>query len=246
MKLTFLGTSHGVPGVNRFCSCTMIQSGGAVYLIDGGAPVGDLLIRYGIPFRDVRAIFVTHMHADHTMGFPGFLSLANWYYTDADFDMFLPQKEGVEILRRAIEVTDGEFHGSRLRLHTIGGEGVVYSDDNLTVTAIATCHCGETIPSYAFLIEGEGKRVIMTGDLAHDMHDFPEIARLAPSDLIVCEMAHFGPETAFPILQNCPTRRLLFHHVWHDYESSMAAIRAMDGKLAFPVRAVDDGDTLEL
>lgn len=246
MKLTFLGTSHGVPAPDRFCTCTMIQCGGSVYLIDGGAPVGDLLIRHGIPFRDVRAIFVTHMHADHTMGFPGFLSLANWYYTDADFDMFLPEADGVELMRRAVETTDKEFHGKRLRLHEIGGEGIVYSDDNLTVTAVATRHCGEKWPSYAFVIDGEGKRLILTGDLSHDMSDFPQIAKDEPSDCIICEMAHFGPETAFPILRGCPTHRLFFHHVWHDYESSMAAIRDMDGKLAFPVCAVSDGDEFEI
>ena len=43
MKITFLGTSHGVPAKDRFCSSIMLESGGSFYFIDAGAPVMDLL-----------------------------------------------------------------------------------------------------------------------------------------------------------------------------------------------------------
>ena len=39
MKITFLGTSHGVPAADRYCYCVMIESGKSVYFIDGGAPM---------------------------------------------------------------------------------------------------------------------------------------------------------------------------------------------------------------
>ena len=39
MNITFLGTSHGVPSAERYCSCTMIEVGGATYFIDCGAPL---------------------------------------------------------------------------------------------------------------------------------------------------------------------------------------------------------------
>ena len=62
MKITFLGTSHGVPAANRFCSSYMIEAGNAVYLVDAGAPVADLVLRQGREITDVRAIFTTHIH----------------------------------------------------------------------------------------------------------------------------------------------------------------------------------------
>ena len=55
------------------------------YLLDGGAPVADLMVRGGIPFSQLRAVFVTHMHSDHTFGIPHLCSLANWYFVDASF-----------------------------------------------------------------------------------------------------------------------------------------------------------------
>ena len=48
MKITFLGTSHGVPAADRYCSSAMIEVNGSVYLIDAGAPVIDLLIRQAL------------------------------------------------------------------------------------------------------------------------------------------------------------------------------------------------------
>ena len=56
MKITFIGTSHGVPAADRYCSCTMIESGNSVYFIDGGAPMIDELLRHGRHPDEVRAV----------------------------------------------------------------------------------------------------------------------------------------------------------------------------------------------
>ena len=39
MRIKFLGTSHGYASAERYCSCTMIETGGSIYYIDAGAPV---------------------------------------------------------------------------------------------------------------------------------------------------------------------------------------------------------------
>lgn len=43
MKITFLGTGHGVPSPDRHCSATLVEVGGKRYLIDAGAPVVDIM-----------------------------------------------------------------------------------------------------------------------------------------------------------------------------------------------------------
>jgi hypothetical protein len=128
------------------------------------------------------------------------------------------------------------------------GAGPVYSDENLSVTAVPTRHInnGER-PSYAYIIECEGKRLIFTGDLhGGDAADFPAVAKAEPSELIVCEMAHFSHEVALGHLKDCPTRQVLFNHVWYNYEQSMAGIEAAKGQYPFAVYAVADGDVFEL
>ena len=68
MKITFLGTSHGVPARDRFCSCVMLESNGAIYLIDAGAPAVELMLQNGKKIADFRALFTSHTHMDHTVG----------------------------------------------------------------------------------------------------------------------------------------------------------------------------------
>lgn len=245
MKITFLGTSHGVPSAERFCSAALLETGGRAYLIDGGAPVADLLIRRGIPYERIRAVFATHMHSDHTFGLPLLCSLANWKFRDSSFDVFLTEDAGIDAFRQLLLVGDGKLDETRIRLRKTS-PGVFYADDLITVTAVPTRHIDNGArPSYAYLIDAEDKRVVFTGDMHYgDAADFPRQAMESPSDAIVCEMAHFGPETILPIVEKCPTKQILFNHVWFDYERSMAAIREAGKTRA--VRAVEDGDVVEL
>lgn len=247
MKLTFLGTSHGVPAADRYCSCAMLQTGGRVYLIDCGAPAADLLLRYGIPYTDLRAIFTTHAHGDHTNGLLHLCDLSNWYFREASYDVFLTEQALADALKTLITIQDTVLDEKRIRLNVMSA-GPVYRDENLSVTAVPTRHMeGAGRPSYAYVIECEGRRLIFTGDLhGGDAADFPVIAKTEPSDLIVCEMAHFSHEVAFGHLKDCPTKQVLFNHVWYNYEQSMAGIEAAKGRYPFEVLAVSDGDVFEL
>ncbi|MBR6790744.1 MAG: MBL fold metallo-hydrolase [Oscillospiraceae bacterium] len=247
MKITFLGTSHGVPAADRFCSAAMVEIGEAVYLIDGGAPTGDLLIREGISYDRIKAVFTTHIHGDHTLGMLGMLSLANWKFRTSSFVTYLATEEGIDAFKKIIEVTDSPLDESRLPLK-LTVPGAFYDDGVLKVTAIPTRHMEAAgKPTYALVLEAEGKRVIFTGDMHHkDAADFPQIAKDEPSDLIVCEMAHFGHDVIIPIAASCPTKMLMFNHVWWNYEESMAGIKAADGRYAMPIVAVEDGDIYEL
>ena len=250
MKLTFLGTSHGLPGVDRFCSSTMLEIGDAVYLIDGGAPVADLLMRRGIPYERIRGIFTTHMHGDHTLGLLPLLDLCAWKYKEATFDCFLAEDCGIEAFRAAVLAADKTYDDDRLRLRKTA-EGVFYSDDNLTVTAVRTKHMKEGLyPSYSLIIDTcEGKRIVFTGDLHWgDAIDFPAPAKEQPSDVIICEMAHFHAHTIFPILEKCPTKRIFINHMWYKYEECLAAVNEAErtGSLGIPIHAAEDGEEYEI
>ena len=75
MKITFLGSSHGVPEPNRKCSCIMVEVEQNIYLIDIGTPAIDLLRRRGKSIDAVKGVFITHMHGDHTDGLIQFADL---------------------------------------------------------------------------------------------------------------------------------------------------------------------------
>lgn len=247
MKITFLGTSHGVPSDTRFCSATLVELGDRAYLIDAGAPVAALLLRHDVAFERLKAVFTTHIHSDHTAGLVELCSLANWHYKEAAFDVYLTEEAGVQALSQFVLATDiVPLDEERVRLK-LAAPGVFYDDGVLKVTAFPTRHM-EYVghPSFAYLLEAEGKRALFSGDLhGNDAADFPG-EQAGPLDLIVCEMAHFGPEAIFPQLEQCSVKQVLFNHVCHGYEESMAAIRAADGRYPFSVWAVEDGDVVAL
>ena len=68
MKITFLGTSHGITEKDRFTSSTLISVAGKNYLVDAGAPIMKLLQEQDVGFDTLGGIFITHSHPDHYMG----------------------------------------------------------------------------------------------------------------------------------------------------------------------------------
>jgi len=73
--LILLGTQGG-PNVNlmRGETASVIVAGGQPYLVDCGYGTLRALTEAGIRFNDVRNIFLTHLHDDHTSDLAAFLS----------------------------------------------------------------------------------------------------------------------------------------------------------------------------
>lgn len=241
MKITFVGTSHGVPAADRFCSCYMIEVGGKIYMVDAGAPAVDMILRFGGDVNDFRALFTTHVHSDHTVGAIHLLSLMNWYYKESSADFYFTEQAHIDSTIRWIETSgDGRFDRERLRLK-VPREGLVYSDENLKVEYIPTKH----IPnSYAVLITEGEKRVLFGGDFSQWLRkaDIPKVIN-EEIDGFVCEMAHFGMEELAPYLEDCRAKKVIFSHVYPlcKYDD----IEAIKGKYDFEVLTPKDGDVIE-
>lgn len=243
MKITFIGTSHGVPTAERFCSCYMIESGGKLYLVDAGAPAAELIPRYGKDINDFRALFTTHVHGDHTAGMIHLISLMNWYYKKSSGDFYITEQDHIDSTLRWIETSDGgKIDHERLRLK-IPSAGVVYEDENIKVEYIPTKHMKN---SYAVLITEGDKRVLFGGDFSNGLRerDVPEVIK-EDLDLFICEMAHFGIADLAPYLDDCRVKRLAFSHVY-PLTKYNADIKSIKEKYSFEILTPTDGDALEL
>ncbi len=223
MRILFIGTSHGVPEHDRRCSCTMLEVSGRYYFIDMGTQAIEDLRERGISVEDVKGIFVTHCHGDHTNGLISFVDLICWYFKSADPVIQFPEQAAIDAMRSWIGANGTEVRPLKLE---VVKEGLTYEDGFIKIHAIRTQHCRT---SYAYLIEAEGKRLLFTGDLKNPRVDFPDVSPICGDsaiDLAVCESAHFPPNDTEAALAKINVKRVLHNHispVWDRDLSDMAA-----------------------
>lgn len=220
MKITFIGSSHGVPEPNRKCTSIMIEAGENVYFIDMGTPAIDALRTRGISIDAVKGIFITHMHGDHTNGLIQFVDLITWYFKTPDPVICLPIPEAAKVINDWLKVClNNECKEIRYR-ETL--PGTIFDDGVLKVTAIPTQHCHK---SYAYLVEAEGKSVLFTGDLKRPGIDFPAIAQERALDLVICESAHFPAMEYLPVFEKCDIQKVCVTHYSNKFLSSVLQLQ---------------------
>ena len=241
MKITFLGTSHGAPETGRYCTSSLIETDGLYYIIDLGAPVEYLLKNSGICMGAVKGIFITHMHADHVDTIASVTKYFASYNKEAEAELFLPEQEAIEPYKAWMKALHINVP-PRLRVNAVK-EGRIYKKDGLAVTAIRTEHIGKDIPSYSYIIEGEGKRVLFTGDLSCDFHDFPNESKIQEFNLVVSEFTHCAAEQACSILKDVKTKQMIFSHVLLE---NTALLDKRNIKFSFPYSVAYDGMTIEV
>jgi ribonuclease BN (tRNA processing enzyme) len=183
-QIVLLGTGNPPADPDRSGPATAIVVNGNPYLVDFGAgvvrrakaAVADRGITALEP-TNLRVVFATHLHSDHTVGYPD-LILTPWVLgrrvpmevygptgikamTDhileayrADFEM--RSKHYSENLYSV-----GSFpEGHKVNAHEIK-PGVVYKDANVTVTAFSTKHAME---SYGYRFDTPDRSIVISGD----------------------------------------------------------------------------------
>lgn len=73
LDIVFLGTSASTPTASRAPAGLLLRRGGERLLIDCAEGTQRQLMRSTLGLPDLEEIFLTHYHADHTLGLPGML-----------------------------------------------------------------------------------------------------------------------------------------------------------------------------
>ncbi len=93
-KITILGNSSAKPTPNRHHSGQVVNVNEQYYLVDGGEGVQQQMFRYGINPLKLRAIFVSHLHADHVYGVFPLLSTMSLYGRKTSLKIYAPAPFG--------------------------------------------------------------------------------------------------------------------------------------------------------
>jgi len=172
-KVTLLGTGIPDPKPTRFGSSTLVEVGDEKLIFDCGRCVLQRYYETGMPLKDVKNLFLTHLHSDHTVGIPD-LWLTPWIFGrwEEPFRVWGPPgtKIMMEKLEEAFEydLKIRPVHdllptqGSKILVQEIE-EGLVYDQKGIRVTAFNVDH-RPVKPSYGYRVDYKGRSLVISGD----------------------------------------------------------------------------------
>ncbi len=183
-RVVLLGTGTPPADPDRSGPATAIVVNDTPYLVDFGAGVvrrAKLAVaERGItalePIR-LRVVFLTHLHSDHTVGYPD-LILTPWVLgRKVPLEVYGPPgikhlTEHIQAAYRAdVEARSSHFAEQLYSVGTFPGghevnahevkPGIVYKDANVTVTAFATPHA---MPSFGYRFDTADRSIVISGD----------------------------------------------------------------------------------
>ncbi len=173
LEVTLLGTGTPAPSLDRFGPSTLVKAGTVWLLFDCGRGTTQRLFQIGVPLSEMNALFLTHLHSDHTVGFPDFW-LRGWQVGQRKVPLQVWGPKGtaemMEHLNSAYKVD------IRLRLDSGSRspegaviiaqdiiEGQVYEQNGVKVTAFEVNH-GYVKPAFGYRIDYGGHSVVLSGD----------------------------------------------------------------------------------
>jgi ribonuclease BN (tRNA processing enzyme) len=182
-RIVMLGTGTPRPDPNRSGPASAVVVNDTPYLIDFGPGVIRRVTAayergvkaFGYGGTNIKTAFLTHLHSDHTMGYPDLIFTPWVMGRHEPLEVYGPK--GIEAMTEhilkawAVDI-DGRTNG--LNKHNPTGyrvnahetvPGVVYRDHNVTVTAFSARH-EEMVDSFGYRFETPDRVIVFSGDTA--------------------------------------------------------------------------------
>jgi len=127
----------------------------------------------GLAVQNLKTAFITHLHSDHTAGYPDLILTPAVLERDAPLEVYGPKgikamtrhllkayAEDIEIRVKGLEQGNAESY--KVHAHEIT-PGVIYKDQNLTVTAFPVKH-GSWPQAFGYRFETPDRTIVISGD----------------------------------------------------------------------------------
>jgi ribonuclease Z len=201
-----LGTGMPYPNPQAQGPATIVKVGTRMFLFDAGPGVERQMSAARLPVRNgpLTAVFLTHLHSDHTLGLPDVI-LTSWVMGRSSPLRVIGPRGTRAMTRHILEAwsedirirTEGLEHdapgGWAVDVRETDG-GVVYDSAGVKITAILVRH-GSWKQAYAYRVDTPDRSIVISGDTAPSealeratrgvdllIHEVYPGARLAPEN----------------------------------------------------------------
>jgi ribonuclease BN (tRNA processing enzyme) len=178
-QVVLLGTGTPNAEPDRSGSAVAIVVNGTPYLVDCGPGVvrrASAAYRAGVAglkLTNLSRLFVTHLHSDHTLGYPDVI-FTPWVLGRAEplavygppgiramtDHLLKAYEQDIDIRLNGLE--SATPNGWKVDVHEIE-PGVIYSDANVTVRAFPVKH-GSWVHAFGFRFETPNRTIVISGD----------------------------------------------------------------------------------
>lgn len=175
-RVVLLGTGTPNPEPDHSGPSVAIVSGDRVYIVDAGPGVVRRAVEAGIAMKQLTRAFITHLHSDHTAGYPDLIFTSAVTGRLEPLEVYGPP--GLRAMTSHImsawkEDMDVRLHGGEpavpqayvVHAHDVK-PGEIYRDSTLRVIAIAVQH-GAWKHAYGYRFEARDKTIVISGDTTY-------------------------------------------------------------------------------
>jgi len=181
-KLVLLGTGTPNADPDRSGPSLAIIVNNTSYIVDCGpgvvrrAAAAFLKGTKGLQASELKHLFITHLHSDHTVGYPDMIFTPAVLDRNAPLEVYGPKgiqsmtdhimaayKEDMDIRIKGLEY--GNAEGYKVNVHEIA-PGIIYKDTNVTVKAFTVTH-GSWPQAFGYRFETNNKVIVVSGDCTY-------------------------------------------------------------------------------
>jgi ribonuclease BN (tRNA processing enzyme) len=243
MTITFIGTASGVPVPHRKHSCLLVEHDDSAQLFDAGEGTISALSAQDVDTNRIRAVWISHTHADHISGLPMLLQEMHLRGRSGNLDIMVPPGRedwfehwlhGMYMFR---EKWSYPFSILSLATPSRGGGVRVRPVPNRHLDKSREMALAHGVPAQAwsFLLACDEMSVLLSSDISGiaDIGEFVNSVRVA-----ILDAAHVPIEEVFLLAERCSDLDIICTHIPPELETDLVSlkersVRDYEGRVLF-------------
>jgi ribonuclease BN (tRNA processing enzyme) len=271
-RVVLLGTGTPIANPERSGPALAVVVGGMSYLVDAGPGVVRRAVAAAqrdsftaLRAPNLRRIFLTHLHSDHTLGLPDVMLTPAVLHRGGPLTVYGPRGtramvdnilaaygEDIDIRLHARE--HGDPASYRMVVHEVA-PGVVYRDSNVTVRAFKVPH-GTWPNAFGYRFDARGRSIVVSGDtrasnaivdacngcdvLVHEVYSKAGFDRLPAPDRLYHSAFHTSAIELGDLAARAKPKLLVLTHILFFGESAEEILSEVRSRYTGPVVMGED------